>query len=117
MDGGGGPLLPAESLKGCPNVLIEAISCGCPAVAADVGGIPELLTAECGLLVPARNTERLAEGLRTGLSRTWDRAAISRLRARTWDHVARETYAILKRSSPDGPRRAARPVTACGSRL
>ena len=87
--------LPSHS-EGCPNVLIEAISCGCPAVATDVGGIPELLTRDSGLLVPPKNTRSLAEGLRTGLSTTWDRAAISRLRARTWDHVARETRAICE---------------------
>ena len=103
--------LPSHS-EGCPNVLVEAISCGCPAVATGVGGIPELLTADSGLLVPARNTGSLAEGLRTGLSRTWDRAAISRLRARTWDHVARETYAICEQVLEV----AARPMAACGSR-
>jgi len=95
--------LPSYS-EGCPNVLIEALSCGCPAVATDVGGIPELLTPDSGVLVPAKDPERLAEALRAGLSKTWDRAAISRLRARTWDDVARETHAIcqdvLQRSGP-----------------
>jgi len=87
--------LPSHS-EGCPNVLIEAGSCGCPAVATDVGGIPELLTRDSGILVPARDPRSLAAGLRNGLSRTWDRAAISRLRARTWDHVAKETHAICE---------------------
>ena len=96
--------LPSHS-EGCPNVLIEAASCGCPAVATDVGGIPELLTSESGLLVPVKNTERLADGLRRGLSKRWDRAAISRLRTRTWDHVARETYAVCQ----EVLHRAARP--------
>jgi len=87
--------LPSYS-EGCPNVLIEALSCGCPAVATDVGGIPELLTPDSAVLVPAKDPKRLAEGLRAGLSKTWDRAAISRLWARTWDDVARETHAICQ---------------------
>ena len=52
--------------------------------------------------------------MRAGLSRTWDRAAISRLRARTWDDVARETHAICQevlqrggRHAPTGRPRAA----------
>jgi len=102
--------LPSHS-EGCPNVLIEAVACGCPAVATDVGGIPELLTPSSGILVPPKDPNSLAEGLRNGLSRAWDRAGISRLRARTWDHVARETHAIceevLQRAARPRARRAA----------
>ena len=102
--------LPSHS-EGCPNVLIEAISSGCPAVGADVGGVPELLTPECGILVPAHSVPRLAEGLRTGLSRTWDRATISRNFRRTWDDVAKETYAICQEAL-EGRARRKTPATA-----
>ena len=82
--------------EGCPNVLIEAISAGCPVVASDVGGIPELVTADCGILVPPRNKARLATALREALARVWDHHAIGSVFSRTWDDVAEETYEICK---------------------
>jgi glycosyltransferase involved in cell wall biosynthesis len=88
--------LPSHS-EGCPNVVIEAISCGCPVVASDVGGIPELVNPECGILVPAEDVARLTEALRAGLTRAWDREAIHSMFSRTWDNVAQETYATCQR--------------------
>jgi teichuronic acid biosynthesis glycosyltransferase TuaC len=87
--------LPSHS-EGCPNVLIEAVCCGCPAVATAVGGIPELLRKESGILVPAQEVPGLTAALRDGLTRTWDRTAISGMLVRTWDDVARETHAICE---------------------
>lgn len=88
--------LPSHS-EGCPNVVIEAISCGCPVVATEVGGIPELVNPECGILVPAENVARLTEALRAGLRRAWDRQTIHSMFSRTWDNVAQETYATCQK--------------------
>lgn len=47
-------------------VLAEAAACGAPIVATRVGGIPEaVLEGETGLLVPADNSEKLAEAIST----------------------------------------------------
>lgn len=43
--------------EGLPRALLEAMARGLPAIATDVGGIPELLTAEC--LVPPRDPAAL----------------------------------------------------------
>ena len=102
--------LPSYS-EGCPNVLIEASRCGCPAVAASVGGVPELLRPESGILVPAGNAAALTEALRAGLSKTWDRAAIAQTLPRTWDDVARETYAVCRQVLDQSSRSSARPST------
>ena len=90
--------LPSYS-EGCPNVVIEAVSCGCPVVASEVGGIPELVNPQCSVLVPPRDIDRLAEGLRGSLSRTWDRRAISSGFARSWDDVAKETFEVCRRTA------------------
>ena len=82
--------LPSYS-EGHPNVLVEALACGRPVVATPVGGIPEVVDADCGLLVPARDPVALADGLRTALERDWDEAALSRRFSRGWDAVAADT--------------------------
>lgn len=44
----------------CPLVVMEAMACGIPVLAFDVGGIPELVAQEgCGVLVPSRDGEAL----------------------------------------------------------
>jgi glycosyltransferase involved in cell wall biosynthesis len=88
-------VLPSWS-EGYPNVLVEALACGCPVVATRVGGIPEIIDDRNGLLVPARDTAALAEGLDKALSQPWDRAAISQAMTRTWDDVATETLAVCE---------------------
>ena len=49
--------------EGTPNVLLEAMASGLPAVATRVGGIPFLLREENGLMVPAGDSGSLAEGI------------------------------------------------------
>ena len=82
--------LPSYS-EGHPNVLVEALACGRPVVATPVGGIPEVVDAGCGLLVPARDPAALAAGLHDALDRHWDETALSRRFSRGWDTVAGDT--------------------------
>jgi glycosyltransferase involved in cell wall biosynthesis len=85
--------LPSYS-EGCPNVIVEALASGRPVVASAVGGIPELVSSEHGILIPPRDTQTLAEALRQALTQEWDEAAIARHFRRGWDQVARETYQV-----------------------
>ena len=87
--------LPSHS-EGCPNVILEALSTGCPAVASDVGGVPELITPECGVLTPVGDAPRLAAAIEGALERHWDRRSISASFSRSWNDVARETHAVCE---------------------
>ena len=83
-------------MEGCPNVILEALACGRPVVATNVGGIPEIMSDECGLLVPPRDSMALAEGLTSVLDRKWNSAAISSQWGRSWDDVATELREIFE---------------------
>lgn len=54
---------PSGQLEGIPVSLIEAMACGLPAVGTVSGGIPELLADGAGILVPAGDSEALADAL------------------------------------------------------
>lgn len=82
-------------MEGLPNVVLEALACGRPLVATRVGGIPEIMSDECGRLVPPRDAGALAEALRAVLDKAWDAAAISSFRGRGWDAVAAELMEVF----------------------
>lgn len=46
-------LLHLKNLDPCPTFVLEALSCGLPVVGLRNGGMPELVNAESGVLVPA----------------------------------------------------------------
>ena len=49
--------------EGLGSVLLDVLRTGCPVVASKVGGVPEVITEDCGVLVPPNNPEVLAEQL------------------------------------------------------
>jgi glycosyltransferase involved in cell wall biosynthesis len=82
-------------MEGCPNVVLEALACGRPVVATRVGGIPEILSAACGELVPPKDSTALAQALSSVLDRKWDSEAISAHGSRSWEAVADELLEIF----------------------
>lgn len=92
--------LPSYS-EGYPNVLVEALACGTPVVATDVGGSREIVDDSVGILVPPRDSGALARALDRALASRWDRALISRRFSRSWDQVADDTLAVLEAALRD----------------
>jgi glycosyltransferase involved in cell wall biosynthesis len=85
-------LVLATSREGWPNVLLEAMACGAPVVATNIGGIPEIITRpEAGVIVPERTPEALAGGIRHLIAHPPDRAATrAHAAAHGWDEVIAE---------------------------
>jgi glycosyltransferase involved in cell wall biosynthesis len=54
----------SSAWEGMPNVVMEALAAAKPVVAADVGGVPELVkTGESGLLVPPGDANALSQAM------------------------------------------------------
>jgi teichuronic acid biosynthesis glycosyltransferase TuaC len=74
-------------MEGMPNVLVEAGAAGTPVIASAVGGVPELLADDRGLLVPARSAEAIVAAVRA--TRAQPSAAAARAeRLRRYVHEA-----------------------------
>lgn len=67
-------LVLASSREGWANVLLEAMACGTPVAATNVGGTPELVKSpEAGVLVKERNSSCLVKAISEALSLNIDR--------------------------------------------
>ena len=55
--------LPSKSGEGLPLVALEAMACGLPVIATDVGGISEILMEDYGKIVPPNQPELLAKAI------------------------------------------------------
>lgn len=79
--------------EGCPNVILEALASGRPVVASKVGGIPELVRDENGILVPAGDPGALVDALDRALDRSWSPEAMrASVESLSWNDVG-DTYA------------------------
>lgn len=91
-------LILASEREGWPNVLLEAMACGTPVVAARVGGVPEIVTApEAGLMIEERTPAAIAEGVQRLLR---IRAGAEKVRAHaqtfSWDDTIARQVALYR---------------------
>lgn len=83
--------------EGFPNVILEAMSMGKPVIATDVGAIPEMLSGDCGILVPAKNAGALRKELERitadpGMAREMGKRAKNRVLAQYSIEVVFKRY-------------------------
>jgi len=49
--------------EGTPNSIVEAMACGKPIIASEVGGIPDMIGDDAGICVPAGDADALATAM------------------------------------------------------
>lgn len=87
----------ASYREGCPNAVLESLSCGTPVVATDVGAVPDILPVPAaGRIVPAEQVEALRTALAEVLEQPWDpHAVVQASGVRSWEQVAEEVREVF----------------------
>lgn len=85
--------------EGWPNVVHEALACGTPVIATDVGGVRKLIPSQSyGHVIPINDQVALEDALYDTCQVTWDHAAIAAwAQQRSWRTVAAELIAEFSR--------------------
>jgi len=94
----------ASGYEGWANVLLEAMACGLPVVATDVGGNSQVVRHEwLGRIVKLGDSDALATAIDEALSMQWD---ASRIRdyaiANAWDQRIPQLIALLDQVAGEG---------------
>lgn len=84
--------------EGWANVILEAMACGLPVVATDVGGNAEVIAdADLGLIVPFGDHAALVAALDQALTRKWDGARLRQYALEnSWDNRVRRLAALFR---------------------
>lgn len=81
--------------EGTPNVLLEALACQMTIVATNVGGIPEIIDKNDGILVPPGDSSSLANALKMAFS-TEKKNNIN-TKAFSWDDCAEMHFSVYRK--------------------
>lgn len=84
--------------EGVPNVILEAMACGIPVVGSSVGGIPEVVNENTGILVKSIDSESIAEALLVAISFSWSKKLIREHAEKfSWDKNIEQFLKLLSK--------------------
>lgn len=87
-----------SAMEGMPNVILESLATGTPVIATAVGGIPEVITDDNGILLENRTAEDLTRAISRLSDRKWEGRKISEsVRYLDWVETAQRLHQIFSR--------------------
>ena len=99
-------VLIASHMEGNPTVLFEALGSGRPVVASRVGGIPDIVTDDLGILTEPGDPAQLSMAVQEAINRPWDAVGIARTADRwAWPRLASDVLAVYRRVVTEEARR------------
>lgn len=72
MSGAVASVVPSECYENNPLSAIESLCAGTPVIGARIGGVPELIDAESGVIFESGNKSELANAIREAFKREWN---------------------------------------------
>ncbi len=102
-------VMPTVELEMFGMAALEALACGIPVVATNHGGLPEVVNASCGLLIPAGDALALSTAVERLVYDPKERsrlgaAAVERASKFVWDAVATTARAVYSTALEAGRR-------------
>ncbi len=83
--------------EGNPTVMFEALACGLPFIGTNVGGIPEIITKDCGYVVESKDVKALVESITKGLGKKWNKEEIINYAKQfEWNNVCKKILGVYK---------------------
>jgi glycosyltransferase involved in cell wall biosynthesis len=91
------PLLDATA----NNAILEAMACGIPVISTRVGGVPEMVGSDAGILCPPRDARSLADAVARLATRPTERTAMGQAARRRaeeldWREIAQRHHALYQ---------------------
>jgi len=87
----------SSRIESASVVLLEALACGKPVVATEVGIVPLVLKTDCGIIVKAKTPHELGISIKDALGREWDSAKITKCASTfSWENSVRQIIDIYK---------------------
>ena len=83
--------------EGSPNVLTEALACGCPSVATNVGSVKDIMQSDTstGIMIDVDDVQQTGDAVCYVLEHEYDRKKLSeKQRTYSWDWCARQVLNI-----------------------
>ena len=83
--------------EGNPTVMFESLACGLPFIGTRVGGIPEIINDNCGIVIEPKDVKGLSEALLEGLNRNWDKEIIRTYAMQfEWSNITKRILEVYK---------------------